>query len=320
LLNDMNENFEKLDRECKEIILSWIDSPSPETGMTIEDLRKGLLLSNELTGNGPKNIISEDTFIKNRVGDYIETRIYRNSKIKTDKTILYLHGGGWVSCNIGTHDTFCKYLANYGTVNVVSINYRLAPENKFPAALEDVEDTIDWIKDKNNEMLFTNTDFIGIAGDSAGGNLAAATCLKMRDINKNIISLQVLIYGAVSRGSDTESYKQYGESPYRLKKETMEWFWKQYIPESPPVNPEYLEPIKARNFNKIPNCLIFTSEHDVLRDEAEEYAEILMKNNISVYLKRFNKLPHGFVNMIGKSKKAKESSIFIAKKIRDHWN
>ena len=316
----MNDNFEYLDKECKEIILSWIDSPSPETGMTIGDLRKGLLLDKELTGDGPKNITTVDTVIKNRIGDDIETRIYSNSKIKTEKTLLYLHGGGWVSCNIETHNTFCKYLSNYGEVNVVSINYRLAPENKFPAALEDIEDVIDWIKDKNNKMLITDTNFIGIAGDSAGGNLAAATCLKMRDMKINIISLQILIYGAMSGNTDTESYKQYGESPYRLKKETMEWFWKQYIPESTPIKVEYLEPIKARNFKKLPKCLIFTSEHDVLRDEAEEYAEILLKNNIYVYLKRFDKLPHGFVNMIGKSKKAKESSIFIAKKIRDHWN
>ena len=316
----MNKNFKNLDIECQEIILSWIDAPSPETGMHIEDLRKGLLLDKELSGEGPKDIITKDTLIKNRLGDNIEARIYTNPRNVTDKTILYLHGGGWVSCSIDTHDTFCKYLANYGEINILSINYRLAPENIYPAALEDIEDVIDWMRNSGNKELITNSNFIGIAGDSAGGNLAAATCLKMRDIGKDIISLQVIIYGAVSGDTVSESYKEYGDSPYRLKKETMEWFWRQYIPVKPVSHVEYLEPIKAKNFNNLPDALIFTSEHDVLRDEAEEYAEKLKGNNNSVYVKRFDKLPHGFVNMIGKSKKAKESSIYISKKIRDHWN
>ena len=99
----------------------------------------------------------------------------------------------------------------------------------------------------------------------------------------------------------------------------MEWFWEQYIPLKPVTHVEYLEPIKAKDFKDLPNALIFTSEHDVLRDEAEEYARKLKNINNSVYLKRFDKLPHGFVNMIGKSKRAEESSIFISKKIRDYW-
>ena len=316
----MNKNFKNLDIECQEIILSWKDAPSPETGMTIEDLRKGLLLDKELIGKGPENITTKDTLIKNRLGDNIEARIYTNPKNVTDKTLLYLHGGGWVSCSIDTHDTFCKYLTNYGEINVISINYRLAPENIYPAALEDIEDVIDWVSNPGNKELITNSNFIGIAGDSAGGNLAAAICLKMRDMGKDILSLQVIIYGAVSGDTVSESYKEYGDSPYRLKKETMEWFWRQYIPVEPVINVEYIEPIKAKNFEKLPNALIFTSEHDVLRDEAEEYAEKLKGNNNSVYVKRFDKLPHGFVNMIGKSKKAKESSIYISKKIRDYWN
>ena len=316
----MNNNFNKLDKDCQKIILGWEDAPSPETGMSIDDLRKGLLLDNELTGEGPRNIITSNTVIKNRLGQNIDSRIYRNPNIKTDKTLLYLHGGGWVSCDIDTHDTFCKYLTNYGDVNVISINYRLAPENKYPAALEDIEDVIDWIHDEHNKELQTNSNFIGIAGDSAGGNLTAAISLKMRDIGKDNISLQVIIYGAVSGDTTSESYKQYGDSPYRLKKETMEWFWQQYIPSKPDIPVEYLEPIKAKDFKNLPNALIFTSEHDVLRDEAEEYAGILKNNNNSVYLKRFDNLPHGFVNMIGKSKIAEESSIFISKKIRDYWS
>ena len=315
----MNKNFRNLDKECQNIILSWEDAPSPETGMSIEELRKGLLLDSELTGEGPENIKTVDTVIKNRLGNNIQARIYRNPNKHSDKTLLYLHGGGWVSCSIETHDTFCKYLANYGEINVLSINYRLAPENKYPAALEDIEDTIDWILNVDNKELITNSNFIGVAGDSAGGNLAAAISLKMRDIGKDIISLQVIIYGAVSGDTNNDSYKEYGTSPYRLKKETMEWFWQQYIPLKPATHVEYLEPIKAKDFKDLPNALIFTSEHDVLRDEAEEYAGILKNINNSVYLKRFDKLPHGFVNMIGKSKRAEESSIFISKKIRDYW-
>ena len=316
----MNSNFKKLDKECQEIILGWKDAPSPETGMSIEDLRKGLLLDEELIGTGPDNIATKDIVIKNRADEEIETRIYKNNKKDSEKTLLYLHGGGWVSCSIKTHDTFCKYLSHYGDINVVSINYRLAPEYKYPSALEDAEDVLDWIGSKENTEVRTDPNFIGVGGDSAGGNLSAGISLKLRDLNKFLISLQVIIYGAVSGETTSLSYKEFGNSPYRLKKETMEWFWLQYVPSIPIEKQEYLEPIKANNLNNLPKSLIFTSEHDVLRDEAEDYAEKLINNNNVVYHKRFDSLPHGFINMIGKSKKAEESSIFIAEKIKYLWN
>ncbi len=315
----MSIHFNKLDPECKEIILEWLDAPSPETGMSIQDLRKGLLLDKELIGEGPSEISTKDIVIENRYSDQIEARIYRKKGKDSEKTLLYLHGGGWVSCSIETHDTFCKYLAHYADINVISINYRLAPEYKYPAALEDTEDVLDWISSKKNTELKTDPKFIGVAGDSAGGNLTAAISLKLRDINKKIISLQVIIYGALSGDMTSSSFKEYGVSPYRLKKETMEWFWLQYIPTTQVDREEYLEPIKANNFTNLPKSLIFTSEHDVLRDEAEEYFTLLKEHKNNAYHKRFGSLPHGFVNMIGKSKKAKESSIFIAEKIKELW-
>ncbi len=319
----MNKNFKNLDNQCKELLLKWNESPSPEDGMTLEELREGLLITSsgdkKIIGQGPENVITSDTVIKNRTGDNIQTRIYKCQKPSL-KTLLYVHGGGWVTCDIDTHDTFCKYLTHYAGINVVSINYRLAPENRFPAALEDVEDALYWIKNEKEELV-TDENFIGVGGDSAGGNLSAAISLKLRDIKKeDFLSLQLLIYPAVSGNTSSETYQKYGSSPYRLKKETMEWFWLKYIPNKEVESPEYIEPIKANNFISLPSAIIFTAEHDVLTYDTEEYVEKLKNSNIKVFYQKFNSMPHGFVNMIGQSEKAKEYSIVFAKKVKDLCN
>ena len=318
----VNSNFQNLDNDCKKLLLKWNESPSPEDGMTLEDLREGLLINSpddkEIIGEGPKSVLTSDTLIKNRNKDIIPARIYKN-KTSSFKTLLYVHGGGWVTCDIDTHDTFCKYLTYYAGINVVSINYRLAPENRFPAALEDVEDALYWIKNEKKE-LNTDKNFIGVGGDSAGGNLSAAISLKLRDIKKeDLLSLQLLIYPAVSGDTSSETYEKYGSSPYRLKKETMKWFWSKYIPNTEVDNPEYIEPLKAKNFNLLPSALVFTAEHDVLTYDTEEYIKRLENSDIKVFYHKFNSMPHGFVNMIGQSLKAKEYSIEIATKVKELW-
>jgi len=315
----LNSNFENLDNECKKLLLTWDDAPSPEDGMRLEDLRNGSLLDKEIIGEGPEDVLIYDTMIKNRNQDNLLTRVYKNKKPSL-KTLLYVHGGGWVTCDINTHDTFCRYLAHYAGINVVSINYRLAPENRFPAALEDVEDALYWIKNEKKE-LNTDQKFIGVGGDSAGGNLSAAISLKLRDLNKaNLLSLQLLIYPAVSGETSSESYQKYGASPYRLKKETMEWFWSKYIPNKEVNNPEYLEPIKADDLSLLPNSIIFTAEHDILTYDTEKYASKLKSSGNKVFYQTFNSMPHGFINIIGKSEKAKTYSIQIAKKVKELWN
>jgi len=207
--------------------------------------------------------------------------------------ILFFHGGGWVLCNLGTHDALCRLLAQTTGCTVVSVDYRLAPEHRFPAAAEDCYAATAWVAEHARE-LGIRRDRLAVAGDSAGGNLAAAVALMARDRGGPALACQLLIYPITDHVFDTRSYLENAEG-YGLARQTMIWFWDQYVPHAADRDNPYAAPLRANDLARLPAAYVLTVEYDPLRDEGEAYAGRLEKAGVPVQSVRLPGMIHGFL-------------------------
>jgi len=207
--------------------------------------------------------------------------------------IVYLHGGGWVAGCSDDYEVVTRTLVARSDCALLSVDYRLAPENPFPAGLEDAEDAIRWASDLRAELFSSQMPLI-IAGDSAGANLATVTAMTLRMEVK--LALQLLFYPITDAGMNTPSYSQYQNGPL-LTAGDMQWFYDHYAPEYLRLDPR-ISPLRASDFSHVPPCWIATAEHDVLRDEGESYAACLARAGVPVMLRRYDGLTHGFARMV----------------------
>lgn len=222
-------------------------------------------------------------------------RIYRPTDSRNVPTIIFFHGGGWVLGNIESHDTVCRNLANATAFNVISVDYRLAPEHKYPAALDDAYEATKHIAENANDLRVDPNKLV-VAGDSAGGNLAAALCLKIRDTGGPNIAKQVLIYPVIEPDFMTESYLSCAEG-HGLTRTTMQWFWDQYITGGD-ADRTYACLANA-DVSDLPPAFVLTAEYDILRDEGEAYAARLGEAGVPVVRKQYPGMLHGFVHFAG---------------------
>ncbi|WP_393971556.1 alpha/beta hydrolase [Oxyplasma meridianum] len=208
--------------------------------------------------------------------------------------IIYLHGGGFVFGNIKSFDPLCRKIANSSGCKVLSVEYRLAPEHKFPAAVEDAYQSYLWVR-KNAGLLEIDPQNIAIAGDSAGGNLTASVCLMIRDNNVPPPKLQVLFYPVLGPDFFTESLREYGEG-YFLTSKQMEFFGNAYMNTvNDSLNP-YFSPILQKNHKELPETIIVTAEHDPLRDQGEMYLSTLYNSGVKATGIRARGMIHGFAS------------------------
>ncbi len=219
-------------------------------------------------------------------------RIYRpqHSGEALLPAIVYLHGGGFVLCSLDTHDNICRALCNSAGAVVVSVDYRLAPEQPFPAAPEDGYQALLWLHDQAAE-LGVDAQAITVAGDSAGANLAAVLCLMSRDRSGPAIHRQLLLYPALDANCDSSSMAEFAEG-YLLSREQMLWFWQQYLPPSHRQSP-YAQPQLAQ-LSGLPPAIVITAECDPLRDEGAAYAEALRQAGNRVDYRCVGGQIHGF--------------------------
>ena len=227
----------------------------------------------------------------------IPVRVYYPKESQTTyPALVYYHGGGWVVGNIESHDDVCRALTNLANCVTISVDYRLAPEHKFPAAVEDSYAAVQYIYDHAEDFQIDRSR-IAVGGDSAGGNLAAVVSNLAKDRNAPSICFQLLIYPSTNvGGKPTVSMLENAEG-YFLTKGTMEWFRKCYLNnEEDKLNP-LLSPILYEDFSGLPPALVITAEYDPLRDEGEDYAKKLVEAGIEVETVRYNGAIHGFVSM-----------------------
>lgn len=240
----------------------------------------------------------ENLIIRGQNND-IPIRIYTPNGGKKLPLLIFFHGGGFVLGSIDGYDLTCRKLALESGHKVISVGYRLAPENPFPAAPEDCFTITKWAAEHTDE-LEVDASRISISGTSAGGNLAATVAIMSRDSNGPKLSKQVLIYPVMDyhehgRESHYPSYKVYGQG-YNLTSKAMGGFWSLYLGENLEYcNQPYACPIKVEDGEGLPPALIITAEFDPVRDEGEKYGELLQSSNIPVQIIRYDGMIHGFL-------------------------
>lgn len=225
-------------------------------------------------------------------GGNLAVRIYRPAAKGPLGVLVYFHGGGWVLNSVDTHDHICRALANAAGCIVVSVDYRLAPEHKYPAAVEDAFAATCWAA-ANATNFGGDPKRLAVGGDSSGGNLAAVTALLCRDRQGPTLCHQLLIYPVTDHNFETESYQQNAKG-YVLTKRSMQWFWQHYLPnEASGANP-YASPLRA-DLHSLPPALVITAEYDPLRDDGEAYAARLKEAGVPVECTQYAGMIHGFL-------------------------
>ncbi|MEU6539689.1 alpha/beta hydrolase [Streptomyces sp. NPDC047000] len=211
--------------------------------------------------------------------------------------LVYFFGGGWTLGTIDTSDAICRSLTNAVGCVTVAVGYRLAPEHRFPAAVEDCAAAVHWIAAHRGE-LGLDPALLAVGGDSAGGNLAAAVSLKTRDEHGPAITAQLLVYPNTDHRSDTPSLRE-NTDPYLFNATSVAWYWNHYLAtEEDGLNP-LASPLRAADHSGLPPALVITAEYDPIRDQGEEYAHRLRAAGVPVELTRYEGMAHGFFAMAG---------------------
>jgi acetyl esterase len=279
---------------------------------TVEEARARYNAS-QLVGEPEPVAKIEDRHIPGPQGP-LRIRIYTPQGVGPFPVLVYFHGGGWVLGNIEGSDVLCRALTNAANCIVVSVDYHLAPEYKFPVPAEDCYAATQWVA--SNTAAFNGDETrIAVGGDSAGGNLAAAVSQMARDRGGPNLVYQVLIYPITDYMPDTPSYRENGEG-YYLTRSEMAWFWNHYLGNEAEGKNPYASPLQAKDLNGLPPAMVITTEYDPLRDEGEMYAARLKEAGIPTTLIRYPGQIHGFVRMrsaIDQSKKALDD---IARQLR----
>jgi acetyl esterase len=256
----------------------------------------------------------EDRVIPGPAGE-LPVRIYWPSEATGLPVIVFFHGGGWVICDLDTHDETARRLANDVGAVVVSVDYRLAPEHKFPAAADDCYAATVWTAEHAAE-LGGDADRIAIAGDSAGGNLAAVVALMAKDRGGPSLRFQLLVYPVTGTPWDERiSYVDNAEG-YMLTSKAMVWFTEQYMTAQADVDHPYFSPTRAPDLAGLPPALVITAEYDPLRDEGEAYGRMLQDAGVATTISRYDGVIHGFFGMDLAIARARDAQLEAAAALR----
>jgi len=237
----------------------------------------------------------------------IPVRIYTPEGDGPFPVLVFFHGGGWVICTLDTHDGLCRALANGAGCVVVSVDYRLAPEHRFPAATEDCFAATQWVAAHAGDLR-ADPARVAVGGDSAGGNLTAVVTQVARAHGGPPLAFQLLIYPAVDFRRET-GYPSMADNDqgYVLDRAAMEWFTNHYLRSDADRTNELASPLLATDLRGLPPALVITAEYDPLRDEGEAYARRLHDAGVPVTVRRYAGMMHGFFGMIAQFDTAKEA-------------
>jgi acetyl esterase/lipase len=231
-------------------------------------------------------------------GHVVSARLYHPASRTRDALLVWLHGGGWVVGDLDDADVDSRALAAASGLSVLSVDYRLAPENPYPAGLDDACRAAAWAARTPQQLDLEPEFFLAVGGDSAGGNLAAAVALRARDEGEPRINFQLLVYPVTDHDLDLPSYEAFGEGYWQTTEE-MAWYWDHYLADTGLRSDPLASPLRASSHRGLPPALVITAEFDPLRDEGEAYAEKLRAADVPVKLTRYEGMIHGFFSCAG---------------------
>ncbi|HKZ05575.1 MAG TPA: alpha/beta hydrolase [Methylomirabilota bacterium] len=288
-----------LDPEAKAVIAAALASGRPAYHqLSPKDARQLFLETRPLSTPTPPQIGSVRNVAAEGPHGPIPLRVYRPAGVP-DATRLpvyvYFHGGGWVIGDLETHDVLCRQLTAASGTSVISVDYRLAPEHKFPASVDDAWAATRWIASHSAE-LGVDGGRLAVGGDSAGGNLAAVVALMARDAGGPAIKLQVLLYPVTDLGAEAKSYADFADG-YLLTRESMRWFRAHYLAGPGDAADWRVSPLRAPSLAGLPPALVITAGFDPLRDEGDAYAARLRDAGVTVDSVCFGGMIHGFAGM-----------------------
>ncbi len=288
----------------------------PVSEMTPEEARQ-LILDRPAPPFSPPAIAE----ISNREipgpGGNLPIRIYTPNGGGPFPILVFLHGGGFVIGNLDTHDVVCRNLCAVAGCIVVAVDYRLAPENKFPAATDDCLAAVRWVSE-NAESFRGKQDRIAVGGDSAGANLSTVTAIRIRDEGGPALCGQLLVYPVTDHHTPgTPSIKKF--AGLFITREEMMWFSEQYLSDPSQIDHPHVHPLRAKKLTGLPPALVMTAEYDPLRDEGELYAERMASAGVSVERIRYAGMIHGFFGFLGIIDQAEQAHRDACKWLRERF-
>jgi acetyl esterase len=285
-----------VDPDIKRLLDSVFKATAAAGRPDIAALRKGAEDMAKLLGGKPEALASVSDSRATAGMHSVPVRIYRPETKVALPLLLYAHGGGWVTGSLDSHDRLCRMLANRLPAIVVAVDYRCAPEHAYPAALDDVETAWHWARANTAQLGADGVRFI-VAGDSSGGNLAAALTLRLRAGRSPLPDLQLLLYPALDAGCSRATYRAFA-SGYNLTGPQMAWYWETYRA-SAPIDAIELSPLAASDLSGLPPAVVVVAECDVLRDDGLEYAGALAAAGVTVRTLDCSGMIHGFLRWGG---------------------
>lgn len=287
----------KLDPQARALLERFAAAKAPPmSSLTAPDARRAYRESRAALAPAPPQVAQvRELSIPGPAGS-LRARLYR-SELGASPGVLYFHGGGFIYGDIDTHDAVCRAIAAHGACAVVSVDYRLAPENPFPAAVEDGIAAADWVA-ANAAELGIDPRKLALAGDSAGGNLAAVTALGARERGAPHIAMQILVYPTTDLLAESESVGRFAEG-YLLTRDSIRWVKRTYLGDERAALDWRASPLRANDVSRLPPAYILIAGFDPLRDEGRAYADRLARAGVPVTCECFEGQVHGFLMMGG---------------------
>lgn len=229
-------------------------------------------------------------------------------------TLIFFHGGGFVIGDLDTHDGICRILANESGARVIAVNYRCAPEHKYPAALDDAIAALAWIE-ANASKLGVDANRLAVGGDSAGGALSAILTQIAKEKGKPKFAMQLLMFPATDLGNETVSLREFAEG-YFLERATLDWFWNCYLPPDADKSDPRISPLNAKDFSGLPPAYVMLGGYDPLHDEGLAYADKLRAAGVSVTVADYPDLVHDFIYLDAILPQAREAMVAAANALK----
>ncbi len=284
-----------LDPQAKAFLDQVAASGAPSFDqMTVQQAReaiRGLFA----TKDSPLPLKNVEDRVVNAGGVKLPVRIYTPDDKGPLPILVFFHGGGWVVGDLESHDATCRALAKGAGCIVIAVDYRLAPEHKFPTAAEDCYAATKWAA-LNAASFGGDPKRIAVGGDSAGGNLAAVVAQMATDRGAPTVRYQLLIYPVTNYSYDTASYKNNGEN-YLLTRGSMEWFWNHYLSNPNDGENPYASPLRGQRLSNLPPAWVLTAEYDPLCDEGAAYAKKMKDAGVAVEYTDYKGMIHGFFSL-----------------------